>query len=225
MKRLLGILALSALTTSLFAQGLVQFNNGQATGPVKQWTSGTDSTAIPVAKTAGGVVNGRVEILTYYNSTTASLTPLFTQVAGGVQAAYPTMGAFLSANPGWVSSATAPIGSLQNGVFNAAVLTLGSSAPGANVSFAIAGWTGSYATWDLAYEANTPANPYASFMGISPVFTTPSGNPLTTPPGSAQSISGIFTGMTLAPVVIPEPTSFALAGLGLAALLVFRRRN
>lgn len=125
MKKLLGILALSALTTSMFAQGLVQFNNGQATGPVKQWTSAADPTAIAIPKTAGGVVNGRIEILYFYNSTTASLTPMFSPTTGGVTTPYTTLQEFLNANTGWASAATAPIGSLQNGVFNTGVLTLG----------------------------------------------------------------------------------------------------
>jgi len=228
MKRLLGTLALAALTTSLFGQGLVQFNNSQSTGPIMQWTSATDPTLTVVPKTVGTTVNGRVEILAFYNSASATLTPLLTQVPGGVAANYSTLAAFLGAQTtGWNTYGTVAITSLQNGVFNDAVQTIGSGNPGASVSYAILGWTGAYPTFDAAYGADLTA-PGSSMIGISPVFTTASGNPTTTPPGTAISISGTFTGMGplgLANVVVPEPTSFALAGLGLAALLVFRRRN
>jgi len=68
-------------------------------------------------------------------------------------------------------------------------------------------------------------------QGTSLMFSTTTGNPQATPPGTATLLSGTLTGtigaantgVFLTP--IPEPTSFALAGLGLAALLVFRRRN
>jgi hypothetical protein len=39
----------------------------------------------------------------------------------------------------------------------------------------------------------------------------------------AVNLKTTFGGITLAP--IPEPATFALAGLGLAALMVFRRRS
>jgi len=45
-----------------------------------------------------------------------------------------------------------------------------------------------------------------------------------------QTLNGIVTGMILAPQAggvppVPEPTSFALLGLGAAAMLIFRRRK
>lgn len=36
---------------------------------------------------------------------------------------------------------------------------------------------------------------------------------------------GVYDGVAWAPGVVPEPTTFALAGLGAAALLIFRRRQ
>jgi len=234
MKKLLGTLALVALTSSLFGQGQVQFNNAQGTGPIQQWTSATDSTLINVPKTVGTTINGMVEVLAFYNSTSATLTPLLAQVPGGVALAngtYATLANFLTANTGWSTYGTVHITSLQNGVFNDLVQTIGTAAqgPAHPVSYAILGWTGNYATFDAAYAADL-ANPGVSMsmIGISSIFTTPSADPTSTPPGVPPSISGTFTGMGplgLANVVVPEPTSFALAGLGLAALLVFRRRS
>lgn len=51
------------------------------------------------------------------------------------------------------------------------------------------------------------------------------GNPLTTPAGTAAALTtdGGFTGLNL--TAVPEPTSMALAGLGAASLLIFRRRK
>jgi hypothetical protein len=61
-------------------------------------------------------------------------------------------------------------------------------------------------------------------FGQSAIFTTATGDPTATPvPGFPVSLRGSFAGLMMA--TIPEPTGFALVGLGLAALLVFRRRN
>src|ERR1019366_8326420 len=68
MKKTLTFVVLIVTPTLAFAQGLVQFNNLQGTGPVRQWTSGSDSNLVSVPKTTGTTVNGRVEILTYYRS-------------------------------------------------------------------------------------------------------------------------------------------------------------
>jgi hypothetical protein len=85
--------------------------------------------------------------------------------------------------------------------------------------YAIIGWTGAFATYDLAFASGT------SMLGISPMFTTATGNPGSTPPGTPIGLKNTFTGLVLAPGVIPEPSTFALAGLGAAALLIFRRRK
>jgi hypothetical protein len=70
----------------------------------------------------------------------------------------------------------------------------------------------------------------AGYFGYSPIFTfTPSANPLVynslvNAGGTAQS------SWAAAPILVnhnpvPEPTSMALAGLGAASLLIFRRRK
>jgi hypothetical protein len=78
------------------------------------------------------------------------------------------------------------------------------------------GWTGSSASYDIAFAAN-------AFLGESAIARTATGNPTATPPGTAVPLSDTFTGITPAPT--PEPSTFALAGLGLAALLIFRHRR
>jgi len=61
----------------------------------------------------------------------------------------------------------------------------------------------------------------ASIRSSSPVFSNPLGNPAATPPGLPTD----FANMPAVVLVIPEPSTFALAGLGAAALLIFRRRK
>jgi hypothetical protein len=55
----------------------------------------------------------------------------------------------------------------------------------------------------------------------SATFQNPTSNPGGIPPSPDQQMVGMPS-MTL---VVPEPSTIALAGLGIAALLIFRRRN
>jgi hypothetical protein len=209
MKKLVGILAISALASAAFAQGLVGFINNTA-GYVTQWTSSTDPTLIRVP--AGG---GMVELLTAPSGT--AFNSLGTLGASGYVLNYPTLEAFLGANPGWADMATVGFTTPAAGRFNGGTVTLQTAIAGnANAEYVIIGWTGTAATFDLAMgTANT-------MFGSGPMLTTTTGSGAT-PPTPATLLSATFTGMTLAP--IPEPATFALAGLGLAALVAFRRRN
>jgi hypothetical protein len=211
MKKLVGILAISALAASAFAQGTVGFANNSA-GLIRQWTSSSDSTLISVP--VGGA---QVQLLTAPAGT--AFTSLGSLTGTGFAANYTTLAAFLGANPGWTEISKTGIGPAA-GRFNGGNVTLQTAvAGGANAEYVIIGWTGSYASYDAAYAAN-------AWMGSGPMLTTTTGNPGGTPPTTATLLSATFTGMTLAPIsVIPEPTTFALAGLGAAALMIFRRRK
>jgi PEP-CTERM motif len=211
MKKLLGILAISALAASAFAQGTVVFINNTA-GLARQWTSAADSTLISVPVGAG-----HVELLTA--AAGSSLAPLGTLSAAGFATPYTTLAGFLAANAGWSGIAATGFTPVA-GRFNGGTFTLPGIAAGANASYAIIGWTGTAATFDAAMQIP------GTFFGESALLTTGTGNPGTTPAGTAIPLSTTFTGLTMAPLVtVPEPTSFALAGLGLAALVAFRRRS
>jgi hypothetical protein len=129
---------------------------------------------------------------------------------------YSSLAGFLAANPAWATVGTSSI-NLAAGIFSGGGFTIANVAPGANASYVVLGWTGGAGTtWDTALASG-------AMLGESAVFTTATANPGTTPPGVAVNLKTTFGGITLAP--IPEPATFALAGLGLAALMVFRRRS
>lgn len=216
MKKLLGILTICALASSVFAQGTVALQN-KNTGFIKAWTSPTDSTAVNLPVGAGYVQ------LIAAPSGTAFANSLGAYSSLGFTAAYPTLSGFLTANPGWAAvpgSAVAPTSIA--GLFNGGGVTIANVTGGANANYFLIGWTGA-TTYDASYALALAGT--ATFGGISAIATTGTGNPNASPVGTPVNLNSTFTGMTLAPFVIPEPTSLALAGLGLAALLAFRRRN
>jgi len=97
--------------------------------------------------------------------------------------------------------------------------------PGADADYLVIGWTGPYATYDAAYAADL-ANPNSSFLGMSAIATTHTGDPTRgTDPGIPPGLRPTFQGITLAPAVIPEPNTFLLVGLGAVLLLHFLRRG
>ena len=212
MKKLIGTLAIAALATSAFAQGSVALNN--QTGLVQQWTSLTDSALIPVPKNGG-----YVELMS---------APVGTTLANAGLTQFSSIAGFLAANPGWSlplagSSPTPAIIGFGAGLFNGGTLFLNGIAGGANAEYVVAGWTGAFTTYDAAYAAAV-ADPSASFFGLSGIATVVKvGDPSAVPPGTATSLRPTFPGVVLSP--IPEPSTFALAGLGAAALMIFRRRK
>jgi hypothetical protein len=95
-------------------------------------------------------------------------------------------------------------------------------APGATMFYEIAGWSGSLgATFNPSWLTTPPSS---GVFGISASASgVAGGGPNSLPPLVPFGGTGIPSGFTLQPT--PEPTSMALAGLGAAALLIFRRRK
>jgi len=198
MKKLAAILCLSALTTGAFAQGLVNFFNSSST---------LSSTTVNGVSSATSGAAGSY----YYGLLTApTATGPFTfsgAYATNLAAAGRFTGGANVAVTGWAAGATA--------------------------SYEVAMWSSSLghdfkAGW-LTAQPNDPIWGAAGFFGVSAVATGISGgagvpaSPSYNLFGGATGIQTGFTGNAVGSV--PEPTSMALAGLGAAALLIFRRRK
>jgi hypothetical protein len=76
--------------------------------------------------------------------------------------------------------------------------------------------TGTYQTYAAALAGNDPV--------ATAIFNQATGGPSTVPP-SPPSLLTDMPSMTLSVSAIPEPVTFAFAGLGIASLLAFRRRK
>jgi hypothetical protein len=92
----------------------------------------------------------------------------------------------------------------------------------------IPGYTSGPATFIVeAYNGASYAASAGAYRGVSAPFTISSlqTNPLQTPGDILNASGTTVTGMQPFVVTIPEPSIFALAGLGAAGLMAFRRKK
>jgi hypothetical protein len=227
MKKL--ILAAFALTTaaSVFAQGTISFNNNisglrtrvyaplSSNPALSQIGNGSIDTPSGTTSWAGFAEIGAAGTGGQYGGATTLLTFLGAPNTGDQQSS-------LQAGAGITTFKTGAGGGLISATLTE---TFANIAPdyssGATVE--MVAWddsTGLYSTWALAsvaWEAGTIAAGESDLVNI----TSTIGGTINTPPILPNTLESF----NLYYNVVPEPATFALAGLGLATLLVLRRRN
>jgi len=225
MKKLAVTLCLSALAVGAFAQGTINFLNGTTT------LTRTNGTGIGL--TAGNTSPGAGY---YYAVFTASSS--ITSV---------TAQDLLSSSWTWTgiygTNTAATTGGRFSGGGNVATAT--GWQPGQTNSYCVVGWSADLgASWSSiaaqlqgstftggAYRGNNWSKT-GGFFGLSSVgFGASGGGPSglpafslfgSTPTGQGTPIS---SGFDLFATQVPEPSTLALAGLGAAAIVIFRRRK
>jgi hypothetical protein len=202
MKKYQSILIAVLMATSVastLAQGTVVFNNG--TGLVQQAIFLPGSVAILNVAKGGG------EVQLFWAATGSPFTPLTPSL---------TPAAWYAANPGWSLGPVVGFTTPAPGKFSGGALTLAPLTPGGAIDYVVIGWTGNYQSFDAALAVNT-------YTGVSGKFTSATGNPTTVPSGVPVPLASSFGGLILTQT--PEPSSFALAGLGAATLFALHRRE
>lgn len=87
--------------------------------------------------------------------------------------------------------------------------------------------TGQLRVWDTASASSwlAASTTVGARVGESVLFQITLGDPNASPPGLPGTLSGINGHPFSLVTVVPEPSTLALAGLGLAGLMVLRRRK
>jgi len=234
MKKL--ILAAFALTAAVgvFAQGTIQFNNRIATVGFLQTTHiwgpsatapglsliGLGSNDNPSGTTPFGAASAMTMIGQGGRTGAGGYATTFAQLIGATGLNQPEsslvpLGQITTFRTGSSLGGIANITSTLTG-------TPGVAADAANATFEMVAWdnsSGLYPTWaqaSVAWLGGQIAGGHSNPFNVSAI-----GGGLNTPPllNNMQQLQSFNL------YSIPEPSSFALAGLGAAALLIFRRRK
>ena len=202
MKKTLTTLALVAVTAASFAQGIVNFGNSSTT-----------------LISAGGVSIPGSSVSTFYFA-------VFMAPSGTAAADFLPGPAFGDASWGsalytTVNHATAA-GRLAT---TAALAAIPGFAGGSTADFIVKGWSANAGTTYGEALAAFTAGQAGAYFGVSRIgnnVVLGDGGALPTPTlfGASGSQAGGFNLTS-----VPEPSSMALAGLGAASLLMFRRRK
>lgn len=113
-----------------------------------------------------------------------------------------------------------PIGlSPVPGVFNGGLYNLTGIPDGADATFQVRAWTGGYSSFDAAVLVYTSGESYVSY-NKSPLWTQATGSTGGVPPYPVAMVNGPtgFNGLVL--TIVPEPSAYALFGMGLLGLCV-----
>lgn len=216
MKKLLLTTSLAVAGLVAYGQGTINFNNATSTygaaTPSHLISFGTTASLVNSSLVAGGLVGNNsygvdlsaLRAQLYYGSTTATSIGSLTAVTSAAG----TFRVSTSLNVGsWVGGG---------------IRTLVGFDVGATVNAAVIVWDSTkYADGLAAFNAANSTGLWDGLYGTSGIFTytVPAAGSL--PSAYFMSNQGAFT----IGGAVPEPSTMALAGLGAAALLIFRRRK
>jgi len=209
MKKLLVTTAAVLLTVGAFAQGTVTFGNATSTAGItpadRQVTFSATAAAYNPLLIAGANVSSNyagvdlsgLRVAMLYAPTTVTDLTKFSLGSFGL---YPTFKGSTSATAGSWFTKTA---------------TMDGITAGTTVNMAAIVWDTKLAASPLDKAA------LAGLWGSSAIFqyTVPAGST----PAPAEFVPQNLRAFSIG--IVPEPTSFALLGLGAAAMLIFRRRS
>jgi hypothetical protein len=222
MKKLLLTTAALAFVASAFAQGTVQFNTRLTAGAPPYYSQVFSAEGDGSYRTGNTAANLPAGGATY---TGAPLTgsgwtaQLFSTPGGSIPAGPLTPYGVLVTDSlvACPNTTTFRTGTSAGSVAGITATLANIPLDAASAVLQIRVFPTSFGSWANAVTAFNSAQP-GIFLGASPMFVVNTiGGSVNTPPQ--------LTGVSFNVVPAPEPSTFALAGMGLASLLIFRRRK
>jgi len=193
---LTGILALG-MAVGASAQGLVTFDNANANP-----AAGPSATTFGNIFVNGALLNQDINLTLLGGSSSSNLTTYVTLLlkdgsAAGDNTALGNLGQFLDPSGGVYAINGVPLGAAG--------------------TFEVEAWLG----LDTSYAAALADGSAAGTSGIFTSVTGGNGTPALPP----NSVGDGMPSFNVVPTISPEPTTFAMLGLGAASLLLFRRKK
>jgi hypothetical protein len=211
---------------SVFAQGTVFFNNRNGyTSHVYGGGTGQLHGGSPADNPAGTNVYAPALLIGTTGGPYAAATTYASLL--GASGAGPFQAGALGTAFGGGTATTFRTGAAAGNIVAATATfnNIPKDALGSAATFEMVAWdnsSGLYSTWALASVA-WQAGLVAGGMSAPFQFTAGIGGDLNTPPIWSDITAGQSTTFNI--YIVPEPTTIALAGLGAAALVIFRRRK
>jgi hypothetical protein len=172
----------------------------------------SDATTAPAYDTTiNGVINTSQDLnleLLYATSGQTPSTPIVTLLLSSIAA--PTGGSL-----GQTIGAAGDISSLGYILDNSSQEY---SLPAGNYSLQVDAWTGQFSSYAAALASGVAG----VSAGQSAIFST---SVSSSPIAPAADITGVGVIALTQVTAVPEPSTLAMAGVGLASMLIFRRRN
>jgi len=199
-KLILSVTALAACSVGAYAQGTITFNGKLNANTSPSATSGGEVFI-------GGVLDTTTDInaeLLYSSTQNGTFSPVVTLLlSSSASASTPALGQ--------ISGASGDVTDFPGHLFDPSGNTYQFNAigVGATAYFEVEGWLGTSSTYDTTVAHGTTA-----------VFSETLTSPTAQPQASIDQMPAL--NLTTA---VPEPSTLAMAGVGLASMLIFRRRK
>jgi len=202
-KLILSVTALAACSVGTYAQGTINFDGSKNTS------------ASPTATSSGQVfINGVLDTTTdinaellYSSTANGTFSPVVTLLlSSSASTSSPALNQIISAH----GDVTADKGKIYDNSGNSYAIP--NIAQGTAAYFIVEGWTGSSST----YPGTGPGT-YGATAAFSETLSGGTATPANL--GNMPALNLVTT------TVVPEPSTLAMAGVGLASMLIFRRRN
>jgi len=211
MKKLAAIAVIATLTVSAFAQGTITWGNSSGTAIRFATPGGTDP--------GQGGANPGDKVFSGANY----VVGLYLGAAGATDPSALTLVTTRTFHTAGTASTSALSGVFLASTFTSAIAT------GTTVTYMIKAWSAGFASYEAAIANPVPK---ATMAGVSGIGAGSLGGGPTPAFAASLSATGVATGAVgtgaVAPftiAIVPEPATASLVGLGLASLLIFRRRK
>ena len=214
-KILVTTLTTTALAVSVLAQGTVSLPLASSSRYIQYCPDGTTFVKFPSGSPATLAPWGSLNVAVYYASA-GTASPFVPDAPYGGPIPAP-----------WKQSVNVMHNLYGAGVNLATTFTLTSATGGSTVQALVVGWTGNFATWNEAMAAGVGIVGFTGSIrsGGALSWLQGTGNPMGSPPTLPVALVTGPLGYNGLVLGVPEPSMFALAGLGAAALMIFRRRR